>query len=82
MRYWRKRAGLKGYELARAIGLQPPAISGWETGRAVPNHETLERVCIVCGIDLATFWSDLPEDDDAASGGGEGPPGTRRAATA
>jgi transcriptional regulator with XRE-family HTH domain len=61
IRFWRKRAGLKGIELAAALNLSPSAISQWERGHASPSHETLERVAIACGIDLVTFWGDLPE---------------------
>ena len=64
IRYWRKRAGFKSFELARKMGLNVSTVSTWESGRSAPSHETLERVSFFCGIDLVTFWSPLPNGDD------------------
>jgi transcriptional regulator with XRE-family HTH domain len=40
----RLRSGLKGYELARLVGITPDKMSQFENGRAVPSAELLARI--------------------------------------
>ena len=54
--YFRKRKGLKGFELADACGVTPGTVSLWESGKTEPTHENLARVARACGVDLAEFW--------------------------
>lgn len=48
----RRRAGLSQSELAVRTGLMQPAISRIESGRSVPNVETLDRLLKACGEGL------------------------------
>ncbi|HWQ89233.1 MAG TPA: helix-turn-helix transcriptional regulator [Desulfitobacteriaceae bacterium] len=40
----RLRSGLKGYELARLVGITPDKMSQFENGRAVPSNDLLARI--------------------------------------
>lgn len=40
----RLKAGLKGYELARQVGISPDKMSQIEVGRAVPSDELAKRI--------------------------------------
>jgi transcriptional regulator with XRE-family HTH domain len=57
IRYFRKKAGLRGFELATACQVTPSAVTRWETGDSEPSHENLARVARACGVDMAEFWS-------------------------
>lgn len=57
IRYFRKKAGLKGFQLAGACAVSPSTVSHWENGTSDPTHENLARVARACGVDLGEFWS-------------------------
>ena len=57
IRYFRKKSGLKGFELAAACGVSESSVSLWESGKTEPTHENLARVARACRVDLAEFWS-------------------------
>lgn len=40
----RLKSGLKGYELARQVGITPDKMSQFESGRSVPNADMLARI--------------------------------------
>lgn len=40
----RIKSGLKGYELARLVGITPDKMSQFENGRAVPSAEILAHI--------------------------------------
>ena len=48
----RRRAGLSQAELSDKSGIKQPAISRIESGRVVPNVETLDRLLRECGESL------------------------------
>jgi DNA-binding XRE family transcriptional regulator len=45
----RLTSGLKGYELARQVGITPDKMSQIESGRTIPSAELLERILLVIG---------------------------------
>lgn len=61
VRQARRLAGVSQRELARRAGTSQPAIARYETGRVVPDLETLLRVVRVCGFDLRMEL--VPHDD-------------------
>lgn len=40
----RLKSGLKGYELARQVGITPDKMSQFESGRAVPSADMLAHI--------------------------------------
>lgn len=55
IRHFRRRAGLKGIELAAAIGMVPSSVSQFERGRRLPDIPTLQKIAGACGVTLATL---------------------------
>jgi len=45
----RLKSGLKGYELARQVGITPDKMSQFESGRAVPSADLLAQILRVIG---------------------------------
>src|SRR5271154_2134500 len=54
----RQRASLTKTELARKIGVEPRAVSGFEAGGYPPSEETLERIASVLGFPREFFLAD------------------------
>ena len=48
----RVRSGLKQWEVAEALGIKPPSVSDWETGKTEPEPENLVAFAKVCGCSL------------------------------
>lgn len=61
MSFWlgeiRTRAGLTQSELAGLIETTQPALSKWETGRALISLDTLGRLGVCSGIPIALYAS-------------------------
>jgi transcriptional regulator with XRE-family HTH domain len=64
IRHFRRAAGLKGIELAAAIGMVPSSVSQFERGRRTPDIPTCERIAAACGVDLQTLLHAPIEDTD------------------
>lgn len=47
--------------LAERLGVQQPAVSAWESGRAVPEFPTLLELAAILEIDLREFGELSPE---------------------
>src|ERR1700691_5812385 len=54
----RQRASLTKTELARKIGVEPRAVSGFEAGQYPPSEETLERLARILKYPSAFFVAD------------------------
>lgn len=58
LRYFRKRARLSGYELAKLAGVSITTTNGIERGRVMnPSYFSLKAICDVLEITLAEFFS-------------------------
>lgn len=64
IRHFRRKAGLKGIELAALIGKVPSSVSQFERGRRIPDIVTLEQIAQACGVDLQTLLYAPIEDQD------------------
>lgn len=51
IRQARERAGMSQRELALAIGVDPSAISLWETGRNGPTISNLYKLASILGVE-------------------------------
>ena len=60
----RKRANLTQADVARALGVTPQAVSQWERGEAVPEHDKLVPLAKLYGVTVAWLLGEgeLPED--------------------
>lgn len=56
----REAAGLSQADAARVLGVKPPQLSKWETGRNVPGTVALRRLAAAYGISVAELTGDLP----------------------
>lgn len=67
LRHYLGVARITQADLARAIGVKPAAVSQWlsqqRDRRSDPTHENLAKAVAALGIDLATFWGPLPEEE-------------------
>jgi Zn-dependent peptidase ImmA (M78 family)/DNA-binding XRE family transcriptional regulator len=54
----RQRASLSKTELARRIGVEPSAITGFESGKYMPSYDSIERIARVTKYPKAFFSSD------------------------
>ncbi|PPB12879.1 helix-turn-helix domain-containing protein [Brevibacillus laterosporus] len=52
LRYFRKRKGLTGEQVAASINIARPTISGYESGRREPNFETLILLSKLYGMSI------------------------------
>ncbi|HEX5730946.1 helix-turn-helix transcriptional regulator [Microbacterium sp.] len=66
LREWRLWRDLAAVEVAEAIGVSATTLSKWEHGRNKISLEMLEKVCVLFGCDLATFWAGPPKRKDGA----------------
>ena len=57
--YFRRLAGMKQVELARACKVSEAAVSLWEAGERTPRD--LEAVAAACGVGLAEFYGEIDE---------------------
>lgn len=55
-------------ETARSLKVRPSAVNNWRHGRAMPDAESIERMCEATGEDLA-HWLPLIEADRARTTG-------------
>lgn len=53
IREFRERAGLSQRELAQALGIDPSAVSLWETGKNSPTVHNLRRLADILGCNPA-----------------------------
>lgn len=49
---YRKIAGINQKELAKALGVSPPAVSNWESGANSIEIDTLVRVCRILKVSV------------------------------
>jgi Zn-dependent peptidase ImmA (M78 family)/transcriptional regulator with XRE-family HTH domain len=54
----RQRAGLSKKELAQHVGVEPRAISGFESGQYMPTNENVARIARAVGYPLEFFEAD------------------------
>ncbi len=52
LRKWRKSCGLKGYELAKNIGISQGSLSDIENNKSLPSTETLIKLYKVTDINI------------------------------
>ena len=52
----RTEMGLSQYQLALRLGVTPPCVAGWETGRTVPKTEMLVKLAEVFGCTLDDLY--------------------------
>ncbi|MEM4988340.1 helix-turn-helix transcriptional regulator [Collimonas sp. H4R21] len=62
----RKRKGLSQEELAGRIGIETNSLSRLERGAHYPSLETLDRIRVELGVDLANFF-DFGDEPSAES---------------
>ena len=81
LRRMRLAAGLTQRQLARALGVQPPVIVRFESGRNVPSLDTCVRYAIACGGTVAgvgaaidQLFSAAPTDAPALTPAAAHPP--------
>lgn len=67
IKFWRKRAGFLGFELAGKCGVAPSTYSCWEHGHSEPPHRKLGLLVVACGIDMRTFWGPMRKSKRADS---------------
>jgi transcriptional regulator with XRE-family HTH domain len=66
LRLLRTSRGLSQGALAEIVGISQPNLSAYEQGRRVPTLDTLNRLVVACGYELAatdgrtTFYCPLP----------------------
>lgn len=53
----RKGIGLTQKELAERVGLTDKAVSKWERGKSIPDHDVIARLCEVLNISVNEFLS-------------------------
>lgn len=60
IRELREKAGLRDYELAVRLGVNPNTVGRWERGEAEPRKHHRERMCVLFGVDAAYLmgWRD------------------------
>lgn len=66
---YRKQKGMTQEQLARAVGVSPPAVSKWETGSSYPDVTLLSPIARTLGITadtLLSFGEELTEEDVGA----------------
>lgn len=51
----RRRSGLKQWEIAEKVGVEPSTVSRWETGADMPDDTRLPEICNALGIPLSYF---------------------------
>ncbi len=53
IREWREAAGISQHELARRLGISPPAVANWETLKANPTADKLPALkrALGCSVD-------------------------------
>lgn len=64
IRQQRESAGLTQKELGEAIEITDRRISEWETGRAIPNRESIRRLSRFFKIGVGEFYRRMPQDAD------------------
>jgi transcriptional regulator with XRE-family HTH domain len=74
LRVARQRLGMSQEELGMAAGLSQPAVSRLEYGGAPPSQETLGRLAVALGVELA--WLQGRAEGRLAPAGGMLPGGT------
>ena len=76
VRELRRRAGMMQKELADAVGVNRPTISGWETQRSDPTGARLQKIaelfgvstgCVLCYADIPNPTPVLFVDDGSLS---------------
>ena len=57
----RQKMALTQEDLAIAVGVASPSISGWESGRTAPDPGNFARLVDVLGVERATLLNDVDE---------------------
>lgn len=59
IRYYRRRANLRLYQVAHALGLSSPAhLAHWEQGRKVPRLDNLLKLAAVLKVPVEVLYLD------------------------
>lgn len=56
---WLAIRNISQAELARRVGVQPPSVSDWLSGRTAPRQEHLEAIAGALGVSLAVFYGEV-----------------------
>lgn len=62
----RKEAGLRQYELARAIGVTDPTVNRWERGHNAPRLEQRRALAQILGRPVEFFEEPVASSEDHA----------------
>jgi len=57
IKYWREKAGLSQSALARAVKVDPSAVSSWESAKYWPTMRHVSMVADVCKVNTQDFWA-------------------------
>lgn len=88
LRAAREARGLTQQDLAVTSGVVQSNISAIENGRRIPSADTLNRLLVACGFQLAasagdlTIYCPLPQDEDPWPGSVAGDPPDERPSVA
>ena len=59
IRYYRRRANLRLYEVAHQLGLSSPAhLAHWESGRKIPRLDNLLRLAAILKVPVEVLYLD------------------------
>ncbi len=54
--YYRKKAGMTQFQLAKELGVGTTSVSTWERGANAPDIETLYHICKIFGLTLDEMY--------------------------
>lgn len=58
----RTSAGLNQAEVAERIGVSAASVSSWEKGSARPQHDHMEKLAAILGVEISDLLEDDPPD--------------------
>jgi transcriptional regulator with XRE-family HTH domain len=50
-----ERSGYKQYKIAEKVGVEPPNVSRWLTGKTYPSEENFNKLCDILNVDKSFF---------------------------
>ena len=63
IKFYRKRARYSQEQIARKLGITQGSVSSWETGRNIPDTQTMIRLAKVLDVPVESLVSDEPRRD-------------------
>ena len=61
MKELRKKRGLTQTEVATLLGVKQSTVAMWETGKSIPNTNTLLLLVDILGVDMRTLAESFPK---------------------